>query len=149
MQSIKLDKDKCYLVNLNSDPSLSELLVYYLKKVVTKVGRSGDPSNPDIQLSGIGIHSEHCEIHLKSTDDDTGETLTLIPHDGARTCINGVEIHMATLLSHGDRILWGSNHFFRVNCPGSTGKTTRYTLYSVRTIDPFGRASVTVIVIIM
>ena len=28
---IKVEKDKYYLVNLNADPSLNELLVYYLK----------------------------------------------------------------------------------------------------------------------
>ena len=30
---IKVEKDKFFLVNLNSDPSLNELLVYYLKVV--------------------------------------------------------------------------------------------------------------------
>lgn len=28
---IKVEKGKCFLVNLNADPSLNELLVYYLK----------------------------------------------------------------------------------------------------------------------
>ena len=28
---ISVEKNKCYLVNLNSDPSLNEMLVYYLK----------------------------------------------------------------------------------------------------------------------
>lgn len=28
---IKVGEDKCYLVNLNADPALNELLVYYLK----------------------------------------------------------------------------------------------------------------------
>lgn len=28
---IKVEQDKYYLVNLNADPSLNELLVYYLK----------------------------------------------------------------------------------------------------------------------
>ena len=28
---IKVGDDKCYLVNLNADPALNELLVYYLK----------------------------------------------------------------------------------------------------------------------
>jgi hypothetical protein len=39
---IKVEKDKFFLVNLNSDPSLNELLVYYLKEE-TRVGRAGDP----------------------------------------------------------------------------------------------------------
>ena len=28
---IKVERNKCFLVNLNADPSLNELLVYYLK----------------------------------------------------------------------------------------------------------------------
>lgn len=30
-RGIKVEKNKYYLVNLNADPSLNELLVYYLK----------------------------------------------------------------------------------------------------------------------
>lgn len=30
---IKVEKDKYYLVNLNADPSMNELLVYYLKVI--------------------------------------------------------------------------------------------------------------------
>lgn len=40
---------RCFLVNLNSDPSLSEMLVYYLKER-TVIGRTGD-----IQFFGVGI----------------------------------------------------------------------------------------------
>lgn len=31
---IKVEKSKYYLVNLNADPSLNELLVYYLKVII-------------------------------------------------------------------------------------------------------------------
>lgn len=31
---IKVEKNKYYLVNLNADPSLNELLVYYLKVII-------------------------------------------------------------------------------------------------------------------
>jgi kinesin family protein 13 len=36
---IKVEKNKYYLVNLNADPSLNELLVYYLKvlNIILKV----------------------------------------------------------------------------------------------------------------
>lgn len=30
---IKVGDDKCFLVNLNADPALNELLVYYLKVI--------------------------------------------------------------------------------------------------------------------
>lgn len=51
---IKVEKNKFYLVNLNADPSLNELLVYYLKER-TLVGARGAPVPQDIQLSGLGI----------------------------------------------------------------------------------------------
>ena len=37
--------------------------------------------------------------------------------DGFRTCVNGQVVTDRTQLRHGDRILWGNNHFFRINCP--------------------------------
>lgn len=32
---IKVGEDKCFLVNLNADPALNELLVYYLKVILS------------------------------------------------------------------------------------------------------------------
>ena len=51
---IKVEKNKYFLVNLNDDPSLNELLVYYLKEV-TLVGRAEAETEQDIQLLGLGI----------------------------------------------------------------------------------------------
>ncbi|XP_006822605.2 kinesin-like protein KIF13A [Saccoglossus kowalevskii] len=120
---IKVEKDKCFLVNLNADPSLNELLVYYLKEH-TLVGRPSAPSNPDIQLSGLGILSEHCIIDIENDYE-----VFVTPKEGARTCVNGSQISSRTSLKHGDRVLWGNNHFFRINCPrppgvGSSGGNT-------------------------
>ncbi|XP_035209523.1 kinesin-like protein KIF13A isoform X3 [Stegodyphus dumicola] len=107
---IKVEQDKYYLVNLNADPSLNELLVYYLKEK-TVVGYPGASSDLDIQLSGLGIMPMHCTILIENSE------LILIPVDGARTCVNGSVVTKRIQLHHGDRILWGNNHFFRVNCP--------------------------------
>ena len=61
---IKVEKNKYFLVNLNADPSLNELLVYYLKDR-NLVGRS-DAANPqDIQLSGLGIMPEHAMLEVR------------------------------------------------------------------------------------
>jgi kinesin family protein 13 len=49
-----VEKNKFFLVNLNADPSLNELLVYYLKER-TLVGRPEASSQPHIQLMGLGI----------------------------------------------------------------------------------------------
>ena len=40
-----------------------------------------------------------------------------------RTCVNGQVVTDRTLLRHGDRILWGNNHFFRINCPRANPTT--------------------------
>jgi hypothetical protein len=60
-----VEKNKFFLVNLNADPSLNELLVYYLKER-TLVGRPDAPIQPDIQLMGLGIQvklSEETHLH--------------------------------------------------------------------------------------
>lgn len=105
---IKVGEDKSFLVNLNADPALNELLVYYLKDR-THVGAD---TSQDIQLFGIGIQPEHCVLEL-SPDGD----VTLMPIENARTCVNGTLIDSLVHLWHGDRILWGNNHFFRINLP--------------------------------
>nr|XP_054346459.1 kinesin-like protein KIF13A isoform X4 [Pongo pygmaeus] len=108
MSGIKVGDDKCYLVNLNADPALNELLVYYLKDHT----RVGADTSQDIQLFGIGIQPEHCEIDIASDGD-----VTLTPKENARACVNGTLVCSTTQLWHGDRILWGNNHFFRINLP--------------------------------
>uniref|UniRef100_A0A670ISX5 Kinesin family member 13A n=1 Tax=Podarcis muralis TaxID=64176 RepID=A0A670ISX5_PODMU len=105
---IKVGEDKCYLVNLNADPALNELLVYYLKDHT----RVGADTSQDIQLFGIGIQPEHCEIDIAPDGE-----VSLSPKENARSCVNGTLVCSVTQLWHGDRILWGNNHFFRINLP--------------------------------
>ncbi|XP_026989078.2 kinesin-like protein KIF13A isoform X2 [Tachysurus fulvidraco] len=105
---IKVGEDKCFLVNLNADPALNELLVYYLKDHT----RVGADTSQDIQLFGIGIQPEHCVIDIAADGD-----VTLCPVENARTCVNGAVVYSTAQLWHGDRILWGNNHFFRANLP--------------------------------
>ncbi|XP_039311277.1 kinesin-like protein KIF13A isoform X4 [Solenopsis invicta] len=109
---IQVEKSKYYLVNLNDDPSLNELLVYYLKERTLVGGRSAKREQ-DIQLHGLGILPEHCVI----TIEESG--LYMTPLNGARCFVNGTQVVNKTLLQHGDRIVWGNHHFFRVNCPRS------------------------------
>ncbi|XP_067274304.1 kinesin-like protein KIF13B isoform X2 [Pseudorasbora parva] len=103
---IRVIDDKCFLVNLNADPALNELLVYYLKEHT----RVGSADSQDIQLCGLAIQPEHCVIDITL---ESGVTLT--PKRNARTCVNGAVISSPVLLHHGDRILWGNNHFFRIS----------------------------------
>ncbi|KAI5610859.1 kinesin-like protein KIF13B isoform X4 [Silurus asotus] len=105
---IRVGEDKCFMVNLNADPALNELLVYYLKDH-TMVGSA---DSQDIQLCGMGIQAEHCVINI------TPEGAVFInPYKNSRTCVNGSPVTSQQQLHHGDRILWGNNHFFRINLP--------------------------------
>ncbi|XP_028461510.1 kinesin-like protein KIF13B isoform X2 [Perca flavescens] len=105
---IRVVDDKCFLVNLNADPALNELLVYYLKEHTCV----GSANSQDIQLCGMAIQAEHCIIDIT---EDNGVVLS--PHRNARTCLNGAVVTSPVQLHHGDRILWGNNHFFRINLP--------------------------------
>ena len=107
---IKVDKEKYFLVNLNADPSLNELLVYYIQSDCL-VGKGDPNTHPDIVLSGLGIQPQHCMLLLEHDD------ILMQPIQGAKTFLNGKEVIEKTRLRNGDRILWGSNHFFRINCP--------------------------------
>ncbi|KAM3603413.1 uncharacterized protein V6R79_021811 [Siganus canaliculatus] len=105
---IRVVDDKCFLVNLNADPALNELLVYYLKEHT----RVGSAKSQDIQLCGMAIQAEHCVIDIT---ENGGVVLT--PHRNARTCVNGSVVTSPVQIHHGDRILWGNNHFFRISLP--------------------------------
>jgi kinesin family protein 13 len=78
-------------------------------------------------LSGLGIQCEHCILEISANKE-----LIVTPLLGARTCVNGAEIISRTLLRNGDRILWGSNHFFRVNCPRLASDLTPTTPFDWR-----------------
>lgn len=86
-------------------------------------GRSAT-TDQDIQLHGLGILPEHCVI----TIEESG--LYMTPLNGARCFVNGSQVVAKTPLLHGDRIVWGNHHFFRVNCPRSaTGNYFFYYFY--------------------
>ncbi|XP_072263330.1 kinesin-like protein KIF13B [Pyxicephalus adspersus] len=105
---IKVGDNKCFLVNLNADPALNELLVYYLKEHTL----IGSDDSQDIQLCGMGILPEHCIIDITPEGQ-----VVLTPMKNTRTLVNGSSISSPTQLQHGDRILWGNNHFFRISLP--------------------------------
>uniref|UniRef100_A0A8I3WVV4 Kinesin family member 13B n=1 Tax=Callithrix jacchus TaxID=9483 RepID=A0A8I3WVV4_CALJA len=113
---IKVGDDKCFLVNLNADPALNELLVYYLKEHTL----IGSANSQDIQLCGMGILPEHCIIDITPE----GQVM-LTPQKNTRTFVNGSSVSSAIQLHHGDRILWGNNHFFRLNLPKKKKKAER------------------------
>ena len=105
------DNNQFYISRLSSDPSMNEVLVYYLRENITKVGTSSAKTEQEIKLNGFGIKSEHCLLIKRN------EKLFIEPKADATTCINGKPISELMKLNHGDRILLGTNNFFRVYCP--------------------------------
>ncbi|XP_019849545.1 PREDICTED: kinesin-like protein KIF13B [Amphimedon queenslandica] len=111
---IGVQKDKYYLINLNADPSMNELLVCYLKSY-TRIGRPGHTVLQDIQLRGLGITNEHCIVEIIDRE------VFLTPLERAMTRVNGQIITEKTQLKHGSRILFGNNHLYRLSCPRMGG----------------------------
>eukprot|EP00040_Diaphanoeca_grandis_P005617 m.33711 g.33711 ORF g.33711 m.33711 type:complete len:1456 (-) comp16859_c1_seq1:91-4458(-) len=96
-----------HLLNLNEDPLMSELLLYYLSlEGVTRVGQGDDDFEPDIKLSGEFITKKHATFQI--TDDK----VVLTPLDGD-TFVNGDKITEPTQVSGGCRIIFGQVHVFR------------------------------------
>ncbi|XP_056410385.1 kinesin-like protein KIF14 isoform X2 [Hyla sarda] len=107
----KVDNRLPSLVNLNEDPQLSEVLLYLIKEGQTKVGKQHPGSDHEIQLAGVLIANDHCTIN-----NEYGQ-VTLIPVPGAETFVNGNLVQDSVVLHHGDRVILGGNHYFRLNNP--------------------------------
>ncbi|KAL9988342.1 hypothetical protein ACROYT_G002777 [Oculina patagonica] len=103
--SFKVDNRLPNLVNLNEDPQLSEMLLYMLKEGETTVGQN----DHDIKLNGALVAETHCVLR------NEGDKVTISPIGDAPTYINGQLIVEETVLHHGDRVVIGGDHFFRLN----------------------------------
>ncbi|CAH1787951.1 unnamed protein product [Owenia fusiformis] len=114
--SFKIDNRLPSLVNLNEDPQLSEMLLYILKEGTTRVGRLADMSSHDIQLNGALIANDHCKF------DYTEKVVMISPIKDAPCYVNGDSIFKKTTLHHGDRVILGGDHYFRLNHPSEVDK---------------------------
>lgn len=72
----------------------------------------------DIVIKGLGIAGEHCVFAI-----DKGE-IYVTPCLPAKLFVNGRLVTERTRLRHGYRLLIGSNHLFRVNCPRKAASPT-------------------------
>ncbi|XP_074453607.1 kinesin-like protein KIF14 isoform X2 [Larus michahellis] len=117
--AFKMDNRLPNLVNLNEDPQLSEVLLYMIKEGETTVGRCTPNSKHDIQLSGVLIADDHCVIK------NTVGKVSIIPLRDAKTYVNGKCILEPTVLHHGDRVILGGDHYFRLNHPVEVQKVKR------------------------
>lgn len=114
-----LSLPSCAAVNLNEDPLFSECLRYLIVEGITALGSArkedGDEDGVDIYLDGAHIAPVHCLVTAATPTD-----LQIVSNEGAATFINGVDISRksgATTLQHGDRLMLGSNHVFKLCMP--------------------------------
>ncbi|XP_014468887.1 PREDICTED: kinesin-like protein KIF14 [Dinoponera quadriceps] len=108
------DKQPC-LVNLTADPMLSGTLLYVLPPGLVNVGRNSGPETArrklDIMLDGPLVRELHCSI-----ENNEGK-LILTPEMDGDTYVNGQMITGKVMLKHGDRLVIGGNHYFKVLNP--------------------------------
>ncbi|XP_043274427.1 kinesin-like protein KIF14 isoform X2 [Venturia canescens] len=109
-------KQPC-LVNLAADPMLSGALLYLIPNGRVRIGKrstsrkSNPPEGLDIILDGPLVRQLHCTI------ENNNGSLTLTPEAEADTYLNGQMVNGRVRLNHGDRLVIGGNHYFKVCLP--------------------------------
>lgn len=79
----------------------------------TSVGSAEDSV---VQLAGALVLPQHCILHCERDGDSHKVDMTALPE--ALIYVNGHEVAPERReLHHGDRVIIGNHHFFRVNIP--------------------------------
>lgn len=110
-------KQAC-LVNLTADPMLSGTLFYLLPPGIVRIGRGrlpgANPSAlPDIMLDGPLVALQHCSIE----HERSGKLYVTPGSEDFETYVNGELLHERRQLFHGDRLVIGGSHYFRISNP--------------------------------
>ena len=104
------------MMNINEDALLTGRVKHFFKDGNNVCGKKNAESNPDINIGGIGVTANHCQIaHV----EEIGE-LTLTPHedsDNSKTYLNGDLVTEPKELNHGDRVLFGNNQLYIIVKP--------------------------------
>ncbi|XP_011493839.1 PREDICTED: kinesin-like protein KIF14 [Ceratosolen solmsi marchali] len=104
-----------FLVNLAADPMLSGTLLYLIPPGRVRVGRGSTYGTPakkvDIVLEGPLMKTLHCAI-----ENNHGK-LTFYPEKDGENFVNGELTRGKVQLKHGDRLVIGGNHYFKVCNP--------------------------------
>uniref|UniRef100_A0A182JD29 Kinesin motor domain-containing protein n=1 Tax=Anopheles atroparvus TaxID=41427 RepID=A0A182JD29_ANOAO len=109
------------LVNLAADPMLSGTLLYIIPPGTVRIGRPSSLSAPDIVLEGPLVSPNHCSIENKHGK------LYIMPEPNTEyeTFVNGELIQERRQLLHGDRLVIGGSHYFRISNPSCPNKSTQ------------------------
>lgn len=112
------NKQPC-LINLTADPMLSGTLLYLIPPGLVRIGKNSENSTNqtrqavplDIVLDGPLVRPLHCTIENKNGK------LILLPEIDGDTYVNGQAISGKIHLKHGDRLVIGGNHYFKISNP--------------------------------
>ncbi|XP_034190005.2 kinesin family member nebbish isoform X1 [Osmia lignaria lignaria] len=122
------DKQPC-LINLAADPMLSGTLLYLIPPGLVRIGKNlGNQSsskNLDIMLDGPLVRPLHCTI-----ENNNGK-LTLSSEMEGDTYVNGQVVTGKVALKHGDRLVIGGNHYFKVLNPYDDFNNTQISTQAV------------------
>ena len=92
---------RVHMMNINEDALLTGRVKHFFKDGNNVCGKKNAESNPDINIGGIGVTANHCQIaHV----EETGQ-LTLTPHEdheNSKTYLNGDLVTEPKELEHGD-----------------------------------------------
>jgi hypothetical protein len=94
-----------HFFNLNEDPMLNGMLVYFLKEGETTIGSNKELNK--VVLGGPMIQPQHCTVNASEGK------IKLTPMPEAMVFRNGKRVTDMFDLAHGDRIILGGNHVFR------------------------------------
>ncbi|XP_055858404.1 kinesin-like protein KIF14 [Episyrphus balteatus] len=112
---LSAEQKQACLVNLAADPILSGTLFYILPPGTVKIGRTRTSiycSQPDIVLDGPLVGYHHCTIENK-----TGKLYITPDNEEFETYLNGELVTGSVQMFHGDRLVIGGSHYFRISNP--------------------------------
>ncbi|XP_011194123.1 kinesin-like protein KIF14 [Zeugodacus cucurbitae] len=112
---LSTDQKHACLVNLTADAIFSNTLFYILPEGQVKIGRtrtSSYCSQPDILLDGPLVAYHHCIIENKH-----GELFIIPQNEDFETYLNGDLVTERKKIFHGDRLVIGGTHYFRISNP--------------------------------
>ncbi|XP_002021733.2 kinesin-like protein KIF14 [Drosophila persimilis] len=114
------DQKQACLVNLTADPILSGTLFYLLPPGLVRIGRGRLPGSanlqPDIVLDGPLVALQHCIIE----HERSGKLYVIPGSEDFETYVNGELVAERRQLFHGDRLVIGGSHYFRISNPFCT-----------------------------
>ncbi|KAM7353701.1 kinesin family member nebbish [Cochliomyia hominivorax] len=123
--TVEIDKGEKHatLINLTEDPMLTETLFYIIPTGCVKIGRARSSlsgTKPDIILDGPLVAHNHCKIeNINGQLYVTPETVDF------ETYLNGELIRYKKEMFHGDRLVIGGSHFFRISNPFCSKKENK------------------------